>query len=223
MIDFQNISNITIPEGEVSVIAKGSEVLWRKQKYKREVAYLESTGTQYIDTGVMVTDTTGYYIELLPTDTKDQIYFGVRSYNQLGSNGELYKLYFGWKGVNTNSKYRPALFADKKNEITLNYFNDRKAFFNGVTDVNYVLNFETISSPSSQTLTLLARKENSGVVTYNAGCKLYAFKVSEGETIVRDFIPVLDWNDVPCMYDKVSGKLFYNKGTGEFICGDLIN
>jgi hypothetical protein len=37
--------------------------------------------------------------------------------------------------------------------------------------------------------------------------------------LVADFIPVLDLNDTPCMYDKVSGELFYNKGTGEFLYG----
>lgn len=34
--------------------------------------------------------------------------------------------------------------------------------------------------------------------------------------------PVLDWSDHLCMYDKVSGELFYNAGTGEFVHGDTI-
>lgn len=46
--------------------------------------------------------------------------------------------------------------------------------------------------------------------------KVYGCKVWQDSVLVRDFIPVLDWNNVPCMYDKVSGELFYNKGTGTF-------
>ena len=33
------------------------------------------------------------------------------------------------------------------------------------------------------------------------------------------FVPVLDANGTPCMYDKVSRKCFYNSGTGSFIAG----
>ena len=47
--------------------------------------------------------------------------------------------------------------------------------------------------------------------------RVYEFKVYDGEALVRDFIPVLDKNDVPCLYDKVSEELFYNQGTGEFL------
>ena len=47
--------------------------------------------------------------------------------------------------------------------------------------------------------------------------KVHYFKVWENDTLVHDFIPVLDWNDVPCLYDKVSGELLYNQGTGQFL------
>ena len=39
----------------------------------------------------------------------------------------------------------------------------------------------------------------------------------ENDVLVRDMIPCLDNNGIPCMYDTVSGKTFYNQGTGEFI------
>ena len=34
-------------------------------------------------------------------------------------------------------------------------------------------------------------------------------------------IPVLDFNNKPCLYDEVSGQFFYNQGTGEFTWGEL--
>ncbi|MBQ9013570.1 MAG: hypothetical protein IJ094_08480 [Bacilli bacterium] len=33
---------------------------------------------------------------------------------------------------------------------------------------------------------------------------------------IHYFVPCLDENDKPCMYDTISGVTFYNKGTGEF-------
>ncbi len=51
--------------------------------------------------------------------------------------------------------------------------------------------------------------------------RLYYCKIYDNSTLVRDFIPVIDMNDVACVYDNVSGKLFYNQGTGEFAYGEL--
>ena len=45
-------------------------------------------------------------------------------------------------------------------------------------------------------------------------CKIWVAGV-----LVRDLIPVLDWSDVACMYDRVSGALFYNAGEGDFVAG----
>ena len=34
-----------------------------------------------------------------------------------------------------------------------------------------------------------------------------------------DLIPVLDKNNIPCMFDKVTKQFFYNQGTGQFLYG----
>ena len=48
---------------------------------------------------------------------------------------------------------------------------------------------------------------------------LYWLKIYKAGVLVRDFIPVIDLRGVPCMYDKVSGKLFHNAGSGDFTAG----
>ena len=59
--------------------------------------------------------------------------------------------------------------------------------------------------------------ENYGGTMYRAGrIKLHYLKISNNGILQRDFVPVLDKSDVPCLYDKVSGTLFYNLGTGSF-------
>ena len=52
---------------------------------------------------------------------------------------------------------------------------------------------------------------------YNASCRIYSAYVSNG-TNVADFIPVRV-GSVGYMYDRVSGKLFGNAGTGDFVLG----
>lgn len=53
--------------------------------------------------------------------------------------------------------------------------------------------------------------------------RIYYAKFWDKQTgnLVRDFIPVLDTNNVACMYDKVTEQFFYNQGTGTFTYGTL--
>lgn len=53
----------------------------------------------------------------------------------------------------------------------------------------------------------------------NQTWRVYYCKIWDNGTLIRDFIPVLDENSVPCLYDKVSETYFYNQGTGGFIYG----
>jgi hypothetical protein len=61
-----------------------------------------------------------------------------------------------------------------------------------------------------------------GSVYKIANMKLYYIKIWDNGTLVRDFIPVLDENNVACLYDKVSGTYYYNAGTDDFVAGDPI-
>lgn len=66
---------------------------------------------------------------------------------------------------------------------------------------------------------------NSGVGAsfHSQGCSCGFLFMKVGEMIARDFIPVRFTNEngvsEGAMYDRVSGQLFRNAGTGEFIIG----
>ena len=47
------------------------------------------------------------------------------------------------------------------------------------------------------------------------GIKFYYLKIYEGENLVKDFIPVLDTNNKPCMYEKIGKTFHYNTGEDE--------
>lgn len=48
--------------------------------------------------------------------------------------------------------------------------------------------------------------------------KLYSFKIRHKDTLLRDMIPIREGN-IGYMYDKASGQLFGNLGSGKFILG----
>ena len=45
--------------------------------------------------------------------------------------------------------------------------------------------------------------------------KIFRIKISEGDEIIRDYVPCLDADGVPVMYDVINGITLYKQGTGE--------
>ena len=212
MIDFQNVKSIVIPEGEVSVIARGAEILWRKQKYKRELLYLESTGTQWLDIGTTVNTLTDE-IELLFQLTENANYkwfFGEYDTNArlgLGSGDGTNKRNFLY--LSGATKISDADMYDRQHTYSVTASG---GFIDGIKRVNYA------SFASASTLYLFNINIDS-TSDYKCRAKVWGYKQTRNGVLIRDLIPVIDMDDVPCMYDKVSGALFYNQGTGEFAYG----
>ena len=52
----------------------------------------------------------------------------------------------------------------------------------------------------------------------NSSWRIYRAKISEGDQIVRDFVPAFDQVKLkPCMYDLINNVAYYNDGEGEFL------
>ena len=75
---------------------------------------------------------------------------------------------------------------------------------------------------SIRSLYLLNGNTNTGDLWIYANWKLFGCKLFR-QSLVRDFIPVRFTNEKGvtegAMYDKVSGTLFRNAGTGAFVIG----
>lgn len=74
-----------------------------------------------------------------------------------------------------------------------------------------------ISSKVDTTRGLLLFGTYSGQA-FNASGRIYYLKIYDdfnGEVLLRNYIPALDERGVPCLYDTISEKPFYNDGTGE--------
>ena len=71
---------------------------------------------------------------------------------------------------------------------------------------------------NTDSLTIFGRKLKGEYYPFQGyDMYLYSCKLYNGESLERDFIPVIDRNNVACLYDKVEGKLYYNQGTEEFL------
>ena len=183
------------------------------------IEYLESTGTQYIDAELNFPR--GFIAETSfeITDMTSSCLFGSwddknRNFLWLYNNGVL-QVAAGDGGLS----YTVSNLTSRKNYIISNTIHPYLKIF-GVKQEETV---NTISYFYNNLSFYIFARNNKGTAQFFASMKMYNLKLYHDSILVRNFIPVLDKNGTPCMYDKVSGTFFYNAGTGNFIAGPVIS
>ena len=184
--------------------------------YKR-CEYLESdTNNQYIDTEIIPTNTTGtWIIAKRITDTITGFHLAVRTDSNyyyppmLRSNSN----YHGW---GTTTEWTEFTKQNTAFESYINYpingtiTKEAVAIDNAGTSVAKAL---TTDLPTiSHSLYMFGRNYN-GSLEYPWIGRIYRAKISEGDQTIRDFIPALDPDSKPCMYEMIEGKPYYNADT----------
>lgn len=200
----------------------GEYVPHRWQDFYQKVEYIESTGTQCINTGLLAKNTLGFNFDLSTDSQEDQIFFGRQNYLQLGSNGvsENTGVYWGWNNINTAVSSRPRINYNTIHNFKHNFKNSRKALLDNVENPVLVLDYATLETSTEYTILLFARRESNGNVEYASKIKLYSFQITDNQTFVRDFIPVYRKQDGTIgLYDLVEGKFYTNQGSGSFLKG----
>lgn len=187
----------------------------RDLPYDSEVAYIESTGTQWIDTGVKIDDTCGYKVSYMALNNNDRIILGVKG------SGDSRWVLSGSHNPNVNLSWNGSfgvsgLGLNVKQDMQMNYLNDRKRFANGNEATAITQSLST--SAGTYNVCIFAGHWGSATVSLFSAARLYSAQITKGQNIVRDYIPVRKGN-VGYMYDQVSGQLFGNAGTGAFIVG----
>ena len=181
----------------------------RKRPYYCEVEYLESTGTQYIDTGVVFSDSSHTY--------KWDI--GAQAVNTSNKN------YNWFCGFFEGSAYSAGVYADTTTNYNFyavgTYYQNGQAITTPLTGgdkYGIIRNVFTITNFAGTLSVILFGRNQLNMVICNAAKRIFYYKIWDNDILVRDFIPVRV-GTVGYMYDLVSGQLFGNQGTGEFLIG----
>jgi len=196
----------------------------KRRRYYCEVEYLQSSGTQYIDTGVVAKSglssvlnfeytALSYTASMLDARSGNNRFYLCHA----GAPSSTFYFYYGYGSAyqssvvpTSNTKY---LIETNLSVGTQSMKVNGTQILTGTDTTNYNLNAN-----------LYLFGMNYSTPQYLASAKLYCCKIWDNGTLIRDFIPVLDWNMTPCMYDKVSGQLFYNAGSGnDFLYGREIH
>ena len=196
--------------------------------YDAEVEYLESTssGRQWIDTGYLFTSNT--------TKVEAQFYS-----TQIGG-----QVLFGSEGSPPPRILTPLLYVDGTNKLSVFIAQSPRAIM-GVDATAGLYSVTIISNSTGQVdfncngtvysgafngdvyrvlpISLFAERFPTRTDYYSKNLKFYSFKIWDNNVLVRDFIPVRFMNELGqtegAMYDRISGELFRNQGTGAFVVG----
>lgn len=183
--------------------------------FYKEIDYLESSGGQYIDSGIVPNSNT----RIVCTYANTTLLNGVQTGDEY-STSYSYRWGFNASGYLMISYAGTSTQSATKYEVCKKYTFDIKNGTQTVSDENgnvLLTTSRTMSTYSSYSIPLFANWRGSSMQATFPDLRIYSFKIYNGNTLVRDFIPVLDENGVACMYDNVTEDYFYNAGTGSFV------
>jgi len=180
--------------------------------YDAEIEYLESTGTQWIDTGIYPTNTTVAKLKFMNLSYTGDVIFGMydsqkNSYRLFNYSKDAY--FDTGDGVNVGR----LITTDIKIQINTIYEIELGNKYIKDIIADTIIYGTTYNATYNKTLTL--NNYNNRNFSEN---RWYHVEIFDDTTLILDLIPVRI-GTTGYMYDKVSGELFSNDGTGDFILG----
>ena len=194
----------------------GNKINQSLPKMYEKLEYLESTGTQYIDTGVIGKTGIKVSVAFMWLDgnigndkyilgssnySSNRIYFGTYKSKWMYGYGDYYQA----SGIQKNVFY----------DAEVSWLRDNQ--YVKVNGTNIITETSSLDITNNTTMYLFSRHENNSTVNWISNAKIYYCKIWDNDVLVRNYVPALRKSDnKPGMYDFVSGQFFTNLGTGEF-------
>lgn len=193
-------------------------------KFVTPIEYLESTGTQYIDTGYKLqTENIKMEIRFVKLDYDSGAIIGTSNTRQ---DSNWFTIYFNTSSflyaIGTTSSGQKSFSLYTLTDVKLETFSNH-SFISTVNGniTNGTWNGSFLVTTMGNVL-LYSMPYGTGHATWNLSARIYSAKIYDNDILVRDMVPVLDSDGIPCMYDKVTNQIFYNNGTGQFIAGPVV-
>ena len=172
--------------------------------------YIQSSGTQYIDTGRKLTQDSDITIDFKLINNNKSV--GILGSRESAAKNNLAMFRDGDLFVGDFSEYPKYRFKTNSSfNRTKIRMNKTGVLVNGILNTSWsnVANFETPTNG------LIFDVGNNNWTGNKAVMQLYGYTDGNAQKLV----PCLDTEGVPCMFDLVSQKPFYNAGTGSFTWG----
>lgn len=170
-----------------------------------QLSYIESTGTQYIDTGINDEYILSMTVQFTNTGARNLMGQSSNAGNYFGSTADGY-FELGGDAISTvkaTEKHRITVISTKTN-ITLT-----------VEQGDTIVRDKTSAADTNLMIC-------GGVSGYVCNAKIWDCTISTiSGDMIRNFVPA-EKDGIIGLYDKVEGKIYTNAGTGDFIAGESI-
>ncbi len=186
------------------------------------IEYIESSGSQYIDTGYTAQETT--CLELIAAISSTQ----TTSYaTPLGASAASYtsELFIrAWKNGSPfiyaawgNGRYKDLTsgFSAFAEPIEFRLDKNRGLYLRQNGSLVSQAFSGTASSYPTSPLCLFGNSV-AGNIEQQCAMKFYGLRIWENGQLVRHFLPAVDPDGVACVYELLSGAFHYNDGSGSF-------
>jgi hypothetical protein len=182
------------------------------------VEYIESTGTQYIDTGFKPNQNTRVIIDYQITTAQTIPLFGARN----GSTNREFEMfaYADNRGMQDGYGSSQDYVTSSPNLNRTTIDKNKNVTTSSDGSVNKTHAAQTFQCSYNMYLFQM----NNGGQIYNAsyGSRCYSCQIYDNGTLVRDYIPCQTDTGAVGLYDMTTATFYGNDGTGEFLAGGVI-
>lgn len=180
--------------------------------------YIESTGTQYINTNYTPNTDTRVLLEgSFAKHADDDDYTAVFG---AYSNGEP-AFGFGYRNQNVYSYLNTIGLGSQV--VICDGAKHTIDFSPAKLSIDEQVCWELPNMANPSWSLFLFAANNNGAVWEHSAMRLYSCKIYEGDTLVRDFVPGKNASGAVGLYDMVEGKFYGNSGSGAFIAGTEVS
>ena len=191
-----------------------------------QVEYIEASGSQYINTQYYIKVNTVIETQFQYTvATRDTRVYGVNDGSSTNINAVLYirgssdnfSFRYGSRGYNAIGYEQGSWVGSNTNQHICKLANGVLTF----DGTNYSFS-NSLSATCAYPLFIFAQNSSGNAVGHSQ-CRIWYFKLWEGDTLIGDFVPAMRKVDNAVgLYDTVSNQFFANAGSGSFTHGKII-
>ena len=193
----------------------------------QEVEYIQSTGVQYLNSGIVPTVDTNVkikaaYVGIVQGSSYDSV---IGSTSGTGATARFYPFGYTYSTQNLRQTYGSVqceqTFDTNIHEIDFNNVNKTIVVDNTIVG-STATGFEPVSNQPEM---YMFATNDRGSAAWHGAVKLYSLQIYEnGVGLLRNFIPAIRvFDSVVGMYETVTQTFFTNQGSGVFIAGPDVN
>lgn len=177
--------------------------------------YIESSGTQYIDTMVLPNQNSrvvldAYFLE----GTETKAIFGARN-----DTNKVLDAFGLWNSTGTHfSTYYAASSSDVAVVPTGRHKIDKNRNVTTIDDVS--VEQEKVDFQANYSLVLFSFNNSDGTDERMVSMRLYSCKIYDNGVLIRNYVPCKNKNGTLGLYDMINRRFYKNSGSGTFIPGE---